>query len=166
MPSTTRAPTHSPDGTIAVGTALSTSRPRDLAASLVSGGNRTTTRHGITLARYLRTEWLPSRTPLLAPTTIFRYETMTEHYVLPALGRVPIRALTVTQLKHLYADLLAHGRRDGRLLTPKTVLNVHQISSGRAQRCRTTRPRRAQRRHRRRPALLGRRPRTALLERV
>ncbi len=52
---------------------------------------------------------------------------MIEQYVVPRVGRVPLRSLTVRHLERLYAELLAAGRRDGTGLAPKTVLNVHQV---------------------------------------
>ena len=83
--------------------------------------------HGITLARFMRTRWLPACAARLRPTTAFRYAQMAERYVLPRLGRVPLRRLTVTHLDDLYAELRRSGRQDGQPLAPKTVLNVHQI---------------------------------------
>lgn len=83
--------------------------------------------HGITVARFLRTRWLPARAGLLRPTTLYRYEQMTDHYVVPHIGRVPLRRLTTTQLHDLYQHLLRAGSAQGGPLAPKTVLNVHQI---------------------------------------
>ena len=77
--------------------------------------------------RYLCTRWLPTRQDRLRPTTAFRYEKMIDRYVLPQLGRVPLRSLTIAHLQDLYAQLRRSGRCDGGPLAPKTVLNVHQI---------------------------------------
>ncbi len=82
---------------------------------------------GITVSRYLCTRWLPTREGRLRPTTSFRYEQMIDCYVLPHIGRVPLRSLTITHLEDLYAHLRRAGRHDGGPLAPKTVLNVHQI---------------------------------------
>ena len=79
------------------------------------------------MARYLCTRWLPTREGRLRPTTSFRYEKMIDRYVLPRIGRVPLRSLTITHLDDLYAHLRHSGRHDGGPLAPKTVLNVHQI---------------------------------------
>lgn len=103
------------------------SSAHELAATLPSARARRDTSHGMTLARFLRTRWLPAREPRLRPTTFHRYEQMTERYVLPRLGRVPLRRLTITHLETLYAELRNRGRHDGGPLAPKTVLNVHQI---------------------------------------
>lgn len=82
---------------------------------------------GLTLARYLRTRWLPARQARLKPTTHFRYRAMVESYILPHLGRVPLGQLNARHLERLYASLLDHGAVDGGALAAKTVLNVHQI---------------------------------------
>ena len=82
---------------------------------------------GITVSRYLRTRWLPTRQDRLRPTTAFRYEQMIDRYVLPHIGRVPLRSLTIRHLEDLYAHLRRAGGHDGGPLAPKTVLNVHQI---------------------------------------
>lgn len=57
----------------------------------------------------------------------FRYERMSETYLLPHLGRVPLRSLASRDLERLYAHLLAAGGAAGKPLAPKTVLNEHQI---------------------------------------
>lgn len=49
--------------------------------------------HGMTVARFLRTRWLPARAGLLRPTTLYRYAQMTEHYVVPHIGPRQTRPL-------------------------------------------------------------------------
>lgn len=98
---------------------------RALADTLPS--TRPSSARGITVSRYLCTRWFPTRQDRLRPTTAFRYEKMIDRYVLPHIGRVPLRSLTVTHLEDLYARLRRGGRHDGGPLAPKTVLNVHQI---------------------------------------
>ncbi|MDP8908625.1 MAG: N-terminal phage integrase SAM-like domain-containing protein, partial [Chloroflexota bacterium] len=61
---------------------------------------------------------------MLKPSTFHRYEAMSEQYLLPHLGRVPLRSLTSSDLERLYAHLLASGAKSGGPLAPKTVLNV------------------------------------------
>src|SRR6266508_3686320 len=108
--------------------ALDEAAARHAAVELSSEPPRgASSRFGITLARYLTGRWLPARRSALRPTTRFRYEKMIEQYVVPRVGRVPLRSLTVRHLERLYAELLAAGRRDGTGLAPKTVLNVHQV---------------------------------------
>ncbi len=97
-----------------------------LAASLPASTGRGD-RRGITVARFMLTRWLPVRAGLLRPTTLFRYERMTATYIVPNIGRVPLRRLTTTHLHDLYRHLLSAGSATGTPLAPKTVLNVHQI---------------------------------------
>lgn len=75
----------------------------------------------------MRTRWLPARQDRLRPTTFHRYRQMTERYVLPHIGRAPLRRLTIAHLQDLYATLRASGGHDGGPLAPKTVLNAHQV---------------------------------------
>jgi integrase len=98
---------------------------RTLATTLPSA--RPPSTRVITVSRFLCTRWLPTRQDRLRPTTAFRYEHMIDRYVLPHIGRVPLRSLTITHLEYLYAHLRRSGRHDGGPLAPKTVLNVHQI---------------------------------------
>jgi len=85
------------------------------------------TRSGVTVGRFLTTRWLPAKEPTLRATTFFRYRRSIEVYVLPRIGRVPLRRLTTTHLERLYSELLGSGRVGGGGLAPKTVLNVHQV---------------------------------------
>lgn len=100
---------------------------RALAAALPAARARSSALHGMTLARFMRTRWLPACDGRLRPTTSFRYRQMTERYVLPHLDRVPLRRLSIVHLERLYAELQTCGRHDGEPLAPKTVLNVHQV---------------------------------------
>lgn len=98
---------------------------RSIAESLPAA--RGSAAHGMTLGRFIRTRWLPARQDRLRPTTFHRYRQMTELYVLPHLGRVPLRRLTIARLQDLYVELRTSGSHDGRPLAPKTVLNAHQV---------------------------------------
>jgi hypothetical protein len=102
------------------------STARQLAGTLPPA-TPTAAAHGLTVARFLRTRWLPARAGMLRPTTRYRYEQMTEHYIIPQIGRVPLRRLTTTHLHDLYQHLRRSGSARGGPLAPKTVLNVHQI---------------------------------------
>jgi hypothetical protein len=75
------------------------------AAASLPGRPRRDRSQGITLARFLRCQWLPPKRNVLKPSTFYRYEAMSEAYLLPHLGRIPLRALTSTHLEHLYALL-------------------------------------------------------------
>src|SRR5215216_1022863 len=83
-----------------------------------------------TLSHFLQEEWLPAVQPRLRPSTWANYRTYSAAYVVPILGQIKLQALTPVQLNHLYAQLLARGRRkpissSQSGLAPKTVRNVH-----------------------------------------
>jgi len=83
-----------------------------------------------TLSHFLQEEWLPAVKPRLRPSTWANYRTYSAAYVVPILGQIKLQALTPVQLNHLYAQLLARGRRkpissSQSGLAPKTVRNVH-----------------------------------------
>ncbi|HVE46689.1 MAG TPA: tyrosine-type recombinase/integrase [Acidimicrobiales bacterium] len=82
----------------------------------------------LTLGQYLIEEWLPVAKTTLRPSTW----ATTCHYVrahlCPALGHVALQGLTTAQLNAFYAELLAHGRRDGKGgLAPESVRHIHGI---------------------------------------
>jgi len=83
---------------------------------------------GLSLARYLREEWLPAKRLSLRPSTWAGYSNKLELHVIPRLGHVPLRRLRVEHVQALYSGLLAEGRADGMGgLDPKSVLEVHVI---------------------------------------
>jgi integrase len=82
----------------------------------------------LTLGAFLTEQWLPTVRAVIRPTTWTTYRIYSEAQVLPALGHVPLQALTAAHLNRLYADLAEHGRRDGRGgLRPKSVRHVHVL---------------------------------------
>jgi integrase len=78
-----------------------------------------------TVAEYLR-EWLAALRPRVRPTTLASYAIAIDRIV-REIGQVPLQALTPMHVETLYADLSAHGGRDGRALSPKTVRNCHIV---------------------------------------
>ncbi len=88
----------------------------------------------VSLAEYLRDEWLPGVDLERAPTTAALYRTLMEAYVIPRLGGRRLEQIHAADLTKLYAELLACGGRGKRLpsgdratrtLAPKTVRHVH-----------------------------------------
>jgi integrase len=86
----------------------------------------------------------PSRQPLgayldewgaglrLAPSTIASYRKNIRLHIAPALGTVPLAALTTEQVDRLYRELERGGRadhREGEGLSPRTVRYIHTILS-------------------------------------
>jgi hypothetical protein len=77
---------------------------------------------------FLTEQWLPTARAAVRPTTWTTYRIYAEAHVVPALGRIPLQALTAAHLNRLYAHLAEHGRRDGRGgLNPKSVRHVHVL---------------------------------------
>jgi integrase len=82
----------------------------------------------LTLGAFLTEQWLPTVRAAVRLTTWTTYRIYAEAQVVPALGHIPLQALTAVHLNRLYADLAEHGRRDGRGgLKPKSVRHVHVL---------------------------------------
>jgi integrase len=93
----------------------------------VASAERRVSSDQFTLGRYLTERWMPRRRQGLQATTAHRYQWIIEHYIVPELGSIPLRALCTEHLDRFYADLLATGGRDGNGLAPKTVYDVHVV---------------------------------------
>jgi hypothetical protein len=81
----------------------------------------------MTLATYLTESWLPARRSSLRRSTFDRYEREIRVHINPLLGRISLHRVRAAELDALYEALLESGRCDGRGLSPRTVLNIHQI---------------------------------------
>jgi integrase len=79
----------------------------------------------LTVAVFLREQWLPGLAGQVRPTTLHSYRTNLERYVLPRVGHVPLQRLTPPHLNGLYGALLAAGGKHGRPLSARTVQAVH-----------------------------------------
>lgn len=69
--------------------------------------------------------WLDSLETTVHPNTRRFYANLIRANVIPHIGDVQLRRLTVPHLNHLYATLRESGRRDGKGLAPSTVVKVH-----------------------------------------
>jgi hypothetical protein len=58
------------------------------------------------------------------PSTAHRYRWMIDHYIVPAIGHLPLRALRAEHPERLYRDLRTTGGTNGTRLAPKTVYDV------------------------------------------
>jgi integrase len=86
----------------------------------------------LTLAAYVREEWLPLMREQVKPSTWNSYDRNLELHVLPTLGGRQLQALTPGLLNALYRQLLENGRRNGPSgtgLSPKTVRYIHTTLS-------------------------------------
>jgi hypothetical protein len=80
------------------------------------------------LERWL--EWRPTVRPI-APTTVSSYRAAMDRYILPALGKLPVRQVDAATLDALYAHLRTRGGRNGMppvLSSPKTESLIRLIS--------------------------------------
>jgi integrase len=79
------------------------------------------------LERWL--EWRPTVRPI-APTTVSSYRAAMARYILPALGKLPVRQIDAATLDAFYAHQRTRGGKDGRPLKASTVHEVHAVLSG------------------------------------
>jgi integrase len=79
------------------------------------------------LERWL--EWRATVRPI-APTTVASYRAALDRYILPALGRLPVRQVDAATLDAFYARLRTAGGKGGRPLKASTVHEVHAVLSG------------------------------------
>ena len=71
----------------------------------------------------------------LAPSTIASYRKNIRLHLAPALGTIPLAALTTERIDRLYRDLERGGRADhrqGEGLSPRTVRYIHTILTPRS----------------------------------
>ncbi len=73
----------------------------------------------LTLGQYLRTTWLPKRQRRVRETTAYRYSWMIDRYIMPSLGRLPLRSVRTDHIDDLYFELAATGGRNQTGLAPK-----------------------------------------------
>ena len=66
----------------------------------------------------------------IAPTTVSSYRAAMDRYILPALGKLPVRQVDAATLDAFYAQLRTRGGKDGRPLKASTVHEVHAVLSG------------------------------------
>ncbi|MDP8930593.1 MAG: Arm DNA-binding domain-containing protein, partial [Actinomycetota bacterium] len=98
---------------------------RELLAS-VDGGRYVEPRK-LTLAAYLRDEWLLATSPpAVAWKTWRERRDSLERHVIPRLGGVELQKLTAAHLTALYGDLLREGGTVGQALSPTTVRDLHR----------------------------------------
>ena len=78
---------------------------------------------------FLTEDWLPAIRATIEPSTHESYTRYLARHVIPRIGAVPLQQLDAGILNRLYADLLDHGRLDGKPggLSPRTVRYIHTI---------------------------------------
>lgn len=83
----------------------------------------------MTLAEYLRDQWLPAvKPPKLRRTTWVGYRRIVETRIAPRIGGVRLQEVNPTHLNRLYADMLENGRVDRTGgLSLKSVRETHVV---------------------------------------
>jgi len=84
----------------------------------------------LTVGQFLTDEWLPSlATRGLRSATLGSYRLLTEKYLIPRLGAVPLQKLSPSDLNRAYSDLLTKGRITGKggALSARTVRYCHML---------------------------------------
>jgi len=74
----------------------------------------------LTLAEFLREQWLPAKEPTIEATTFEGYQYDCETKIIPALGSRRLQQLTPAEINALYGDL-------SKRLAPKTIRNLHGV---------------------------------------
>ena len=82
-----------------------------------------------TLGEFLICDWLPAIRTTVEPSTLESYTRNLTLHVVPRIGSVGLQQVDAGLLNRLYADLLDHGRLDGKPggLSPRTVRYIHTI---------------------------------------
>ena len=82
-----------------------------------------------TFGAFLTDDWLPAIRSTVEPSTHASYDRYLRLHVIPHIGGVGLQQLDAGILNKLYAELLDHGRLDGRPggLSPRTVRYIHTI---------------------------------------
>ncbi len=85
----------------------------------------------VTVATFLRNEWLPVRRASIKPSTAAGYAGTIDAYIIQAIGTMQLSKVDGGVLNAMYADLLANGLTgaSGRTggLSPKSVRNIHGL---------------------------------------
>jgi len=85
-------------------------------------------RSTLTVADFIRTEWLPAMRANLRDATWIGYRNELERNLLPQIGDLPLQQLNAVHLNRLYGRLLSSGRKDGRGgLSTRSVRYLHTI---------------------------------------
>lgn len=82
------------------------------------------------LGEFLTDDWLPAIKVTIEASTWASYQRYLKLHVIPPLGGVRLEAVDPGMLNHLYADLLDHGRLDGKPggLSRRSVRYIHTIT--------------------------------------
>ncbi|MFI7147305.1 tyrosine-type recombinase/integrase [Nonomuraea sp. NPDC050022] len=83
-------------------------------------------RNTITVAQYLD-EWIEAHAVEIKPKTLKDYRDIITRYIKPQMGNARVQAVRPSSVTKLYRDLMAHGGKNGRPLSPRTIEYVHAV---------------------------------------
>ncbi|MEV1239457.1 site-specific integrase [Nonomuraea sp. NPDC049750] len=83
-------------------------------------------RNTITVAQYLD-EWIEAHAVEIKPKTLKDYRGIITRYIKPHIGSARVQAVRPSSVTKLYRDLIAHGGKNGRPLSPRTIEYVHAV---------------------------------------
>jgi integrase len=105
----------------------------DLAVALVAYGRQEYVAPSkLTLAEFLRSEWLPLQKASKKPSTYSGYEHFVEKRLIPELGDIRLTELTQGDIARVYAALRTGGRKDGKEggLSERSLKQLHAVLHG------------------------------------
>ena len=84
----------------------------------------------MTVERWIST-WLDAVRTEVAPKSYERYSEIATHFLIPALGKLPLAKLAPSHIQEAYNGWAVGGRRDGKSggLSPQTRRHIHRILS-------------------------------------
>ncbi|MEG0322961.1 MAG: site-specific integrase, partial [Raoultibacter sp.] len=66
----------------------------------------------------------------MSPNTVQSYRSNADCYVYPYIGNMPYAQVRSADISNLYRELLLHGGRNGKGLSPQTIKKLHAFLSG------------------------------------
>jgi integrase len=84
----------------------------------------------MTVRQWLTT-WLAAARDQISPKSHERYSEIVDHFLIPALGNLPVTKLAPSHIQQAYNEWSVGGRRDGKNggLSPRTRRHIHRILS-------------------------------------
>lgn len=85
---------------------------------------------GVTLAAFLRDQWLPARELRgLKPTTLASYKWICESYLIPRLGHIQLRKLGQREVTAFFVAFSKETGRSGKARSTRTIALTHRVLS-------------------------------------
>src|SRR5262249_5953599 len=100
-----------------------------LAEALATWEDRPEVNRKLTVANYLRREWLPLQETARKPSTFRGYRDIVENRIIPYLGDTRLHELTAGDVSALYTTLRQSGRRNGSGggISERSIKHTHSV---------------------------------------